>query len=156
MEKNDTIKQKLPLGELAAIAVGELIASLIVCAVYLALDRFSCKVPLGALLGSAVTLLNFLALSLMTNRVLDRFMAERGTEEMDEEAATALAAKYRGEVQKQIKLSFIIRNLVMLLTLVAAFLIDVFDVIATLVPLLMLRPSLALFGLIKKKTKGGE
>lgn len=147
-------KQKLPKSELFAIAAGEVAVSLIVCAVYLIINKFTYKVALGALLGSAVTFLNFLALSLMTNRVLDRFMAERGTEEMEEEEATALAMKYQGEIQKQMKLSFIIRNLVMLVTLVVAFIIDVFDVIATLVPLLMLRPILSLTALIKRKTKG--
>lgn len=145
-------KQSLPIRELVAIAIGELITSLIISGVFLILKKFDYTVALGAALGSTVTFLNFLILSIMTNRVIDKFLAERGSEELDEEAAQALAMKFQGQVQNQMKLSFIIRILVMIATFVLAFLLtDVFNVIATVIPLLMLRPIITVSEFFKKK-----
>ena len=71
---------------------------------------------------------------------------------MDEEEATALAMKYQGQIQNQMKLSFIIRILVMIATFVLAFLLtDVFNVIATMIPLLMTRPIITVSEFFKKK-----
>ncbi len=144
-------KQKLPMRELLSIVIGELLISLAICGVYALIGRFSYKVPLGAALGSAVTVLNFLVLSLMTNRVLNAFIQERGTEELDDEAAVQIAKKYEGKVQNQIKLSFILRMLVMLAALVVAFLIEQFDVIATVIPLLAFRPIITISSIIGSK-----
>lgn len=145
-------KQSLPIRELVAIAIGELITSLIISGVFLILKKFDYTVALGAALGSTVTFLNFLILSIMTNRVIDKFLAERGSDELDEEAAQALAMKFQGQVQNQMKLSFIIRILVMIATFVLAFLLtDVFNVIATVIPLLMLRPIITVSEFFKKK-----
>ncbi len=148
-------KQKLPVRELIAIIIGELITSLIISGVFLIIKKFDYRVALGALLGSTVTFLNFLFLSFMTNRVIDRFLAERGDGEMEEEEAAALAMKFQGQVQNQMKLSFIIRILVMIATFVLAFLLtDVFNVIATVIPLLMLRPIITVSEFIKRKRGG--
>ena len=145
-------KQTLPARELTAIVIGELITSLIVSGVFLILKKFDYSVILGLALGSAVTFINFLVLAIMTNKVIDKFLAERGDGEMDEEEATALAMKYQGQIQNQMKLSFIIRILVMIATFVLAFLLtDVFNVIATMIPLLMLRPIITVSEFFKKK-----
>ena len=145
-------KSKLPVRELLAIVIGELLTSLIVSGVFLLLGKFDLRVVFGAVLGSGVTFLNFLVLSIMTNRVIDRFLLERGDGEMDEDEASALAMKFQGQVQNQMKLSFIIRILVMLATLVLAFLLtNVFNVISTVIPLLMLRPIITVSELIKRK-----
>lgn len=146
-------KQKLPLKELIAIIVGEALASLVVCGIYLLIDKFTYKVALGALLGSTVTFLNFIVLSLMTNRVINRFLEERGNEELTEEESAELALKFQGQVQAQIKISFIARTAVLLATLVVAFLTPVFEVLPTLIPLLMLRPILTLSEFIKRKAQ---
>ena len=145
-------KSKLPVRELLAIVIGESLVSLIVSGVFLLLGKFDLRVVFGAVLGSGVTFLNFLVLSIMTNRVIDRFLLERGDAEMDEDEASALAMKFQGQVQNQMKLSFIIRILVMLATLVLAFLLtNVFNVISTVIPLLMLRPIITVSELIKRK-----
>lgn len=145
-------KQTLPVRELLAIVIGELITSLIVSGVFLIIKKFDYTVVLGLVLGSSVTFINFLVLAIMTNKVIDRFLAERGNEEMDEEEAAALAMKFQGQVQNQMKLSFIIRILVMIATFVLAFLLtDVFNVIATMIPLLMTRPIITVSEFFKKK-----
>ena len=145
-------KQTLPVRELLAIVIGELITSLIVSGVFLIIKKFDYSVILGLVLGSAVTFINFLVLAIMTNKVTDKFLAERGDGEMDEEEATALAMKYQGQIQNQMKLSFIIRILVMIATFVLAFLLtDVFNVIATMIPLLMTRPIITVSEFFKKK-----
>ncbi len=145
-------KQTLPVRELTAIVIGELITSLIVSGVFLIIKKFDYSVILGLALGSAVTFINFLVLAIMTNKVIDKFLAERGEGEMDEDEAQALAMKFQGQIQNQMKLSFIIRILVMIATFVLAFLLtDVFNVIATMIPLLMTRPIITVSEFFKKK-----
>lgn len=147
--------KSLPLYETAFILLGELIVSLIVCGVYLIIDKFSYKVVTGVALGSTVVILNFLFLAISTNRAFDRALELRGTREMDEEEAEKFAEEHRAELNNIVKLSFVIRTLTMLATLVVAFILEWFDVIATLVPLLMLRPIITVEALIRQKRKGG-
>lgn len=148
--------KNLPLYETAFILIGELIVSLIVCGVYLIIGKFSYKVITGALLGSAVTVLNFLFLAISTNRAFDKAMEARGTKEMDDEEAERFTAEHQASLQNAVKLSFTIRTFTMLLALIVAFLLKWFDVIATLVPLLMLRPIITVESLIRQKFKKGE
>lgn len=144
-------KQKLPTRELAAVAIGEVLVSLIVSAVYILLHKFTYKVALGATLGSTITFLNFLVLSVMTGRVIDRFVEERGEGELSDEEAAEFTLKFQASVQKQMKLSFIIRTAVLAVTLILAFLIDAFEILPTVIPLLALRPILMVAGMLKKK-----
>ena len=144
--------KKLPLYETAAIVIGEIIISFIVCGVFLIIKKFDCSVVLGSLLGSAVTIANFLVLVVTTGRAIDKAMAERGEGEMNEEEAAEIAAKHQVGLQAAIKLSYIVRTLSIAGALVLAFIFKpVFNVIATLVPLVMLRPILTVSQLIKKK-----
>lgn len=146
-------KQKLPIRELMTIAAGEALASLVISGIYLLINKFTYKVALGVLLGSTVTVLNFLVLSLMANAVINRFLEARGNEELSDEEAEKLALEFQGKVQAQLKLSFIIRTLVLVATLIVAFLVDVFEVLPTLIPLLMLRPIITVSELIKRKAQ---
>lgn len=149
-------KKNLPLAEIVFLLVGELIVSLVMLGVYCVLDRYSYQVITGAALGSAVTVLNFLMLSLAVNRALDQAMAARGDGEMTDEEAEKFAAEHMAQVQQAVKVSYIVRTLVMLAALVAAFLIDWFDVIATLVPLVMFRPIITLSEIFRKKKEGSK
>ena len=89
---------------------------------------------------------------LSTNRAIDKVMAERGEGEMSDEEAAEFAAKNQVRIQAAVKTSYIIRTLSIVATLVLAFLLDgVFDVIATLVPLLMFRPIITVSQLIKQR-----
>ena len=146
-------KQKLPLRELISILIGEAIVSLVICGVYLIISKYTYKVLLGVLLGSTVTVLNFLVLSIMTNRVINRFLEARGDAELTDEEAQAVAMKFQGQVQNQIKISFLVRTAVLAATLVVAFLVEIFEVLPTVIPLLMLRPILTVSEFIKRKAQ---
>lgn len=146
-------KQKLPIRELISILIGEVIVSLVICGVYLIISKYTYKVLLGVLLGSTVTVLNFLVLSIMTNRVINRFLEARGDAELTDEEAQAVAMKFQGQVQNQIKISFLVRTAVLAATLVVAFLVEIFEVLPTVIPLLMLRPILTVSEFIKRKAQ---
>ena len=144
-------KTKLPYYEIFTLLIGEIIASLIICSVYLLIDKFDYKVITGVCLGTAVTVLNFLYLSISTTRAVDKFLFLRGDKEMTEEENAAFVAEHQAKIQNTIKLSYIIRTFTMLAALVVAFIIKHFAVIATLVPLLLYRPITIIAALIKRK-----
>ena len=145
-------KKNMPTSEILFLVVGELIVSLIVSGVYLLLDRFSYAVISGCLLGSAVTVFNFVFLSISVNRAVDKALAGRKEGEMTEEEAEAFAAENQAAVQRAAQGSYLVRQILMLGVLVCAFLLDGwFDVIATVIPLIMFRPLLTVCGLMKSK-----
>lgn len=149
-------KKNLPLTEVSILTAGELIVSLVMVGIYCLLDQFSYRVVTGAVLGSTVTILNFVMLSVAVNHALDRAMVLRGEGEMTEEDAEKFAAEHAAQVQQAVKASYIVRTILMLAALVAAFLLDWFDVIATLVPLLMFRPIITISEIFRKKKEGGQ
>ena len=145
-------KTKLPLYETLAMIIGEVITSLIVCAVFLIIKKFDLSVLSGVLLGSLVTVANFIFLMVFTNRAIDKAMAELGDGEMSDEEVAEFTAKHQANIQAAVKLSYVVRTLCVAAVLVVAFLLDgVFNVIATVVPLLMFRPILTVSQLIKNK-----
>lgn len=147
-------KKNMPVSEIIFLTAGEIAVSLIIIGVYLILKRFSYAVVTGALLGSAVTVFNFVFLSVSVNRAVDKVMAEKGDKELTEEEAAAFAAEHQAVIARAVKGSYLLRQIVMLGALVLAFLSGWFDVLATLIPLLMFRPLITVHGLLKKDTKG--
>ena len=137
--------------DLLFLALGELAAALAVILACLVLNRFTYKVVAGALLGAAVSVLNFAYLTFSVNRAVDKFMALRGDREMDEEEAEKFASEHAGEIQNAQKLSYMIRTFTMLGALVLAFLTKQFDVVATAVPLLLFQPILIITQNILRK-----
>lgn len=137
------------------IVIGEIIVSVITVGVFLLFDKFSYKVVTGVILGSAVIIFNFLFLAISVSRAVDQFMRLRGDKEMSEEEAQKFAQENSMLIQNATKLSYLIRTFTMLLALILAMLLGVFDVIATVVPLLAFRPILMAGELLTKK-KGGE
>ena len=144
-------KTKLPYYEIFTLILGEIIVSAVICAGYLIFDKIDYKVFCGVALGSAVTILNFLYLSITTTRAIDNFLNLRGDKEMTEEESEAFIKEHQARIQNKIKLSYIIRTFTMLATLVVAFLVNCFAVIATLIPLVMFRPITIIAALIKRK-----
>lgn len=134
--------------------IGELIVSLAVAGVYLIIRKFDYTVATGALLGSFVTVLNFFILSVGVNRAVDRYIKERGNEEMDDEQAEEFAKKHNMDVQNAMLKSYIFRILLMIGSLVLALFSGWFDVIATVIPLLAYRP--VMYGVEFIKTKLGK
>lgn len=144
-------KTKLPYYEIFTLLIGEILVSVITAAVYLAVGKFDYKVITGVSLGTLVTVLNFLYLSIVTTRAVNRFLALRGEKEMTEEETAAFVAEHQAKIQNSIKLSYIIRTFTMLAALVVALLTKQFALIATLVPLVTQRPITMLAALIKRK-----
>lgn len=141
----------VPYRETAIITLGEAIVSAVVIAVFLAIGKYDYTVALGALLGSAVIILNFFFLSLSTNRAIDKIMALRPDGDMDEEQIAAFAKENTVKIQNTAKISYIIRTFSMLAAFIVALISGVFNVISTVIPLLMLRPIIYVTELIRKK-----
>lgn len=147
--KTETTKNKYT--DVAYIAICEAVAAILIIAVYAIIGRFSLKVAAGALLGAAVATVNFLILTVSVDRTIKKFLDIRGDKEMDEEEARAFAKSNSLKVQNAMTKSYILRTVIMIGTLVVAFITKLFDPLATLIPLLLYKPLIYLIEVIKKK-----
>ena len=153
-------KRNFPLFDFLSLAVGELLVSLLVVAGYLIAAlisesvEFTYRVITGALLGSLVTLANYLFMILSINKQVNRFIELRGNAAMDEESAKKFASENSASIQAAISLSFIIRTVTMLITLAVAFLLDCFAPVATVIPLLAFRPIITVTELLRARWAG--
>ena len=140
------------------LALGEAIVAALISVVYLLIGKFDYTVITGATLGGAVTVINFLILSIGVNRAINQFVKERGKGEMDEEEADKYAKEHGMAVQNAMMKSYMLRMILMIGSLVLAGISGWFDIIATVIPLLMYRPILYVTEFIKTKlnTKRGE
>jgi hypothetical protein len=105
----------------------------------------------GSVLGAFVITLNFLILSVGINRAVDKFIEERGSKEMDEDEAEKFAADHKMVVQNAMMKSYLLRNLIMIGSLVLAGISGWFNIIAVAVPLLAYRPVMYAVEFIKTK-----
>ena len=145
--------------DIALLFVGEIIVSLIVIGLYYLFDilfeasiwDFSYRVITGAALGSVVTVINYAVLTLTVNKAIKNFLTLRGTREMDEEEIIKFTSENSMQIQNAIKLSFIIRTVSILATLVIAFLLDWFAPLATVIPLIAFRPIITVIEHVKRK-----
>ena len=144
-------QSNMPYREICILAVGEIIVSAIVIAVFLIVKKYELSVLLGAILGSVVTVANFVWLAISVNRAFDKALLARGDGEMDEEAVERFTAQHGKAIENAAKLSYIIRTVSILAVLVLGFLIKIFNPISAVIPLLMYRPILTLGEIIKMK-----
>ena len=142
-------KNKLPIFEILVLIIGEIIVSGAVCLVYYLLGKFSYKVALGTVLGSCVTVFNFLLLAITAVRAFDSALEARGEGELTDEQIQAFTEENKLSIQNKMKISYLVRNILMILALVVAFLVKHFDVIATLIPLVSFRIIMIFGGLLK-------
>ena len=149
--------------ELAFILVGEVIVSLLVALAFYLIGlgfpdvKLDLSVVLGTLLGSFVALLNYSILSIAVNRAVDKYLEALGERELTEEEADEFAKENSPKIALAAQGTYMLRMLLMVGVLVVAFLFKgVFNVIATVVPLLAFKPIIYVLNLIKKKneTKG--
>ena len=138
------------------LALGEVIVAALVAVGFLIFKRFDYTVVTGALLGGAVTVVNFLILSIAIMRAVNGYIADRGDKEMDEEEAEKYAKEHGMAVQNAMTKSYILRMLLMIGSLVLAGVSGWFNIIATVIPLLMYRPILYVTEFIKSKVRRGE
>ena len=135
------------------LALGEVVVGILISAVYLIIRRFDYTVVTGAALGGAVTVINFLILSVAVNRAVNRYITERGDKELNEEEAEAYAKEHGMAVQNAMTKSYLLRMLLMIGSLVLAMISGWFNPLATVIPLLMYRPILYVTEFIKTKFK---
>ena len=143
--------RKFPIFETLFIAIGEILVSAVVAAIYLIIKRFSIAVLLGGLLGSLLVVLNFIVLSVMVNRAIDKALEARPEGELSDEELEEFSVSAAMSVKSAAKLSYIFRIASMVASLAVAFISGQFDVIATLVPFLALRPLIMAQELFKRK-----
>lgn len=133
------------------LAIGEIIVSLLVLLVYIAIGKFEWTVITGVILGSLATIANFIILSIALNKALDKFIDMRGDKELSEEEAEAFAKANSIKVQNAVTKSYVFRTGLMMGSLVIAFITKWFNPIATLVPLAMYKPLLYVTQFVKQK-----
>ena len=133
------------------LAIGEIIVSLLVLLVYIAIGKFEWTVITGVILGSLATIANFIILSIALNKALDKFIDMRGDKELSEEEAEAFAKANSIKVQNAVTKSYVFRTGLMMGSLVIAFITKWFNPIATLVPLAMYKPLLYVTQFLKMK-----
>ena len=133
------------------LAIGEAIVAALISVVFLLIGKFNYSVVTGAVLGGAVTVINFLILSVGINRAINKYVEERGDGEMDEEEADKYAKEHGMTVQNAMMKSYMLRMFLMIGALVLAGITGWFDIIATVIPLLMYRPILYVTEFIKTK-----
>lgn len=142
--------------EILYLFIGEALVSAIVVGIF-AIININELLPsiLGSLLGTFVVLLNYFILSFAVNRAIDEYMRKRGEKEMNEEEAEEFAKANSSSITLAAKGTYLLRMLLMVGVLVGAFLLQgVFNVIATVVPLLTYR--LVLYGIEFIKAKFGK
>lgn len=142
-------ENKFPKKELIILAIGEAVCVLVTVLAFLGVSlagiiefEFSYRVITGALLGAVVVILNFLFLSVSVNMAVDEYIALRGDKEMTEEEAEKFASKNTALIQNAVKRSFTLRVVSIGATLIVAFLLDWFNPIATIAPILAYQPIL--------------
>jgi predicted histidine transporter YuiF (NhaC family) len=145
------VKEKNPvITETLRLAIGELIVSALVVFVYALIQKtVRWQVPVSALIGSAVMVLNFFFLARSTDKLFLAAMEARGNKEMDEEQIAAFAAEYQAKMATKTQISFLIRILTMAATIALTFIF--LEGIAAAIPLLMQRPLLYVNEFFRKK-----
>jgi hypothetical protein len=144
----------------AFFVIGEIVVALLVIAVYYALGIylenviFTYKVITGAILGSAVMIVNYVALSFFVTRAADKIIELRGKGEMTEEEIEKFTKENTRKIQTTVQLSFFIRTFSMIGVLVIALISGHFDVIATAIPLVCFRPIISAGELFARRGGG--
>ena len=133
------------------LAVGEAFVSLLTVLVYIAIGKFNWTIVSGVILGSIVTIINFLILSYSVNKAIDKFITLRGDKELTDEEAEKFAKTNSIKVQNTVAKSYVLRTVLMIASLVIAFITKLFNPIATLIPLAMYKPLLYATQFIKNK-----
>lgn len=147
--KTETTKNKYT--DVAYIAICEAVAAILIIAVYAIIGRFSLKVAAGALLGAGVATVNFLILTVSVDRTIKKFLDIRGDKPMSDEEVETFTKANSLKVQNAMTKSYILRTVIMIGTLVVAFITKLFDPLATLIPLLLYKPLIYIIEVIKKK-----
>jgi hypothetical protein len=145
------------LSDLLPIIIGEIIVAVLTCVGFILLKLVGIyttdlgKVAMGAMLGAMIIVVNHGWLSLTVDREIKKYLEIRGNKEMSEEEADLFTKKHSTAIQNAIKISSVIRTVLMLATLLIAFLTGWFNPIAAAIPMFAMRFVLMATELIKSK-----
>ena len=127
--------RKYVLRQTAVVALGELIGVAAMLGIFALLEKFDSKVLLGGIVGGAVATANFLAMAIGVNIAADK----------------AQKQNVKGG-QATLKGSYFLRLVVMALVLFAFAKSGLCNVIALVVPLIFMRPTLTVAEFFKGKS----
>lgn len=125
--------RKIVFKETAIVAAGELFCSAVMVGVFAALERFEMNVLWSALVGCGIMIINYFFMAMIASLAADR--AEKGQTQ---------------QAKKMIQLSSITRLVLMGLALFVGIKLKA-NVIALVVPLLFVRPTLLVAEFFRKK-----
>lgn len=126
--------RKVVYHETAIVAIGEVICLAVMLAVYALLSRFNSAVLLGGVIGTLLAVLNFF------------FMAVGASLAADKAANQDVAGG-----KKQIKLSYTFRMIAIFVILFACVKSGLCDALASVLPLVFVRPVLTVAEFFRKK-----
>lgn len=126
--------RKIVFKETAVVAVGEVICTGVMIAIFALVGRFDITVVLGGAAGAVLSVLNFFFMAVVASLAADK------AEQQDVEGG-----------QKLIKASYPIRILVLAVILIACAKSGLFHVLALVLPLLFVRPTLTVGEFFRKK-----
>ena len=158
MSENTKQKGKSPFADILPMIIGEAIVAGLVCLGFLIVHLLGYfdiaeyyKVPLGALLGSVVIIANHVWLVLSVDKQIKKFIDNRPSGEMSDEDIELYAKKQSTSIQNAMRVSFMIRTVSVMLTLIIAFLVDWFNPIATAIPMFAFRFILSVVDKLMKR-----
>ena len=126
--------RKMVFKETLTVLLGEAVCVALMCGVFALLQKFDISVLLGGIVGVAVATMNFFAMAVVATLAADR------AEQQDVEGG-----------KKLIKGSYPIRLLLVAVILFACGKSGVFNVIALVLPLVFVRPTLTIAEFFRKK-----
>lgn len=126
--------RKLVFRETLIVLIGEAIGVALMCGVFALLHRFDISVLLGGIVGGLVAVINFFAMAVVATLAADR------AQQQDVEGG-----------KKLIKSSYPIRLLLLAVVLFACGKSGVFNVIALVLPVIFVRPTLTIAEFFRKK-----
>lgn len=126
--------RKIAIRETCTVAIGEAVGVALMLGIYALLGEMNSSVLLGGLVGGLVAVLNFFSLAVVATLAADK------AEKQDVQSG-----------QKLIQGSYPIRLLVTAVVLFLCAKSGIFDVLALVLPLLFVRPTITLAEFFKKK-----
>ena len=126
--------RKIVLKETAVVAIGEAICVALMLAVFAMLDKFDRSVLLGGIIGGVLTVANFFFMAVGTSLAADK------AENQDVKGGQAV-----------IKSSYLLRTILLFVLLFACAKSGLCNAIALVVPLIFVRPTLAIGEFFRKK-----
>ena len=129
-----TESRKIALKETLIVLVGEAVGTGIMCLVYVLLDKFSLSVLFSGLLGMALAVANFFSMAVVATLAADR------AENQDVEGG-----------KKLLKISYPVRVITLAAVLILLRKYAYADLVALVLPLLFVRPTLMVAEFFRKK-----